>query len=285
MSLGPEIPPEFGGPFDLPDLASLMEKKPMEAFKAIRMYAENGFGNDYALSLIKTLTSKGEVITGGLRGPTMRWITVRQDFEVRDEAELILRDRFAPLLPIIEDYATRWRRDPATVNRLAWMVDWVEAIPGALAGEVWHPVEGYPNDVYPESRQGRWLLRDLRDGLLEIIDGLAARTPAQSSDASTEPTFLSLLGEANLRITRAALREIGIGVATASGKARVIAAMEVALEYFGATVPSAPEWPRMLNEEFPGINASVKARPPARTSDRTERYLTARRAMQDHLNK
>jgi hypothetical protein len=39
----------------------------------------------------------------------------------------------------------------------------------------------------------------------------------------------------------------------------------------------------MLNEQFPGINASAKAAPPAKSSQRTKEYKEARMAMQDRL--
>lgn len=131
---------------------------------------------------------------------------------------------------------------------------------------------------------GKDILEMMKDGKERLLGRLGTFMAANAkATVSPEPTFRELLGEENLATVLAAIEGLGYRPVPTKGKGQIIAAMEAALEHFGVAVPIAKHWPRMLNEQFPGINASPKAAPPSRAAYRTAAYKEARTAMLDRL--
>lgn len=146
-----------------------------------------------------------------------------------------------------------------------------------------------------KGREALRLLLECRQSLLQrLCEIVPTSTPANAITATnghapqTEqpaPTFLSLLGGANLETALTAIRDLGFRSTPTKGKGQIVAAMEAALEHFEAKVPAMKYWPAMLNEQFDGINASAKAVPPAKAAQRTQTYRDARAAMLDRLKR
>lgn len=281
-------PAEVMSTWELPDIVEQTSAVgPVDAFRLFMAYAERALHHDFERELGSAFhfeACNAKEIQPNKEGHWIPSAAIRE--RITQAVSGAIRGRMAPLLPAIHTYVDSRPNDPVTVNRLAWMAEQIEAIPYAMEGRaLWRSreqPEGFPMDRKFEPMA--W--KELHDGLLAFMDETSAHHGKLKRGVNSQqiaPSFLDLLGEVNLAITLEAIEALGYRPKAAKGKASIIAAMDVALEYFAVPSPMTKHWPQMLNAQFPGIQAGTKAYPPVKAAQRTTSYKIARAAMLDRL--
>ena len=159
--------------FPLPDLSSVGELEPYDAFKAFFKYAEYAIGQKYvralSIALYRRLNHELEVKT---KNKLIRAFATPKASDLESNRQIVIahvRRRFEPLLPAIRSYVQTCTKKSALEYRLSWMIDEIENIPGAMEGKEQrmdvcdNQLKLYPRRVEP----GIW--KELRDGLKELL--------------------------------------------------------------------------------------------------------------------
>lgn len=165
-------PAEVMSTWELPDIVEQTSAVgPVDAFRLFMAYAERALHHDFERELGSAFhfeACNAKEIQPNKEGHWIPSAAIRE--RITQEVSTALRDRIAPLLPGIHSYVSNRPNDPATVNRLAWMAEQIEAIPYALeGGALWRSRE-QPEGVPRDRKFEPMAWKELHDGLLEILN-------------------------------------------------------------------------------------------------------------------
>lgn len=196
-------PAEVLSEWALPDIVEQTSATgPVEAFRLFMTYAERALHHRFESELNHALTwdaiNAGEIrriVPEPVEGATWQrgaYLHTPKEVEERitNTVNTALRERLLPLLPAIRAYVSRRPNDPATVNRLAWMAEQIEEIPGEIEGRVLWTSREQPEGFYMPRKFEPMAWKELHDGLLAIVDETAATNaaPAHTEDTSAPVT-------------------------------------------------------------------------------------------------
>lgn len=161
--------------FALPDLSDTVQGlSAMDAFKEFLDYAKRAAGLQFSRALYRALERELYITNKKIRDNGQHYYPMPTELQFTDRSKRIqytLSARIAPLLPAIREYISQRPRDPAIINRLAWLADQVEVV----------LVQDYPPRGLPRMGCVEW--RTLKKGILEII-----ATPPQPDPMATTGT-------------------------------------------------------------------------------------------------
>ena len=187
--IGP-TPAEVMSKWELPNIAEQTSAAgPVEAFRLFMDYAERALDHKFEREL-QSAWHFDACHTGEIQPNKDRHYIASAETEERitQDVSTALHARIAPLLPAIHSYMSNRPNDPATVNRLAWMAEQIEAIPGALEGRALWRSREQPEGFLMRRKFEPMAWKELHDGLLEILNtatvnsGRVAAAPARSTE-------------------------------------------------------------------------------------------------------
>ncbi len=159
------------------------------AFKAFHEYLQRALGDSYQRDIARALRwhDVDALKKAGIR-PTS--ISFPKDSDVDDEVGKRIRHRVQPFLPAVRWYVERRKGDGFIGARLFWLIDQIEAIPGAVEGLYQHPPDDTGETWFTERAIERWLWKEMRDGLVAIADDLTKvvdQPPADNPNSAVPP--------------------------------------------------------------------------------------------------
>lgn len=159
--------------FALPDLSDTVQGlSAMDAFKEFLDYAKRAAGLQFSHALYRALERELYITNEKIRDNGQHYYPLPTELQLTDQSKRVqhaLSARIAPLLPAIREYVSQRLRDPAIVNRLAWLADQVEVV----------LVQDYPPRSLPRMGCVEW--RALKKGILVIIATLPQPDPSPTT--------------------------------------------------------------------------------------------------------
>lgn len=184
----PRMRAEVETKWAMPDLSQQTEGVgPVTAFQHFLDFAARALNGEYELKLHSALHFEAG-LAGEIKPNAQGHYIAPKDIAARMDAEVSrqLRGRIAPLIPAVRSYVEQRRNDPATVNRLAWIVQQIESIPGALKGKTLYWSREQPEGFFRPRKYEPMIWKELHDGLLKILDETTVDNGPSTSERPME---------------------------------------------------------------------------------------------------